>query len=143
MLIIACEGCQRKVKDIEVIIVRNYNIGYYFEDKIDLKNMRHEKAGPLLTSHKVMDYTYACDLDKEKIVDFLRSARRNRLLSWKDEYFPEQYIHDGYIWEIIIYFTDSTFKEIYGDNCYPETWNEMSDAFEALTGSIITNRWGK
>ena len=32
-------------------------------------------------------------------------------------------------------------KEIYGDNIYPKTWNEMSDAFEALTGSIITNRW--
>ena len=52
---------------------------------------------------------------------------------------PDKIIHDGYQWRITIFFDDSTKKEIYGDNAYPKTWNEMAYAFLDLTGYYITN----
>ena len=137
-LALILSGCQkRKPKDIEVIFVRNYFIENYYEDKIDFNNKQHWKAGPINRSQKVEDYIFVCDLEDEKITDFLNAIKEYELLSWEGEYRLTGEYHDGHQWSINIIFSDSTSTGAYGDNNYPETYDEIREALENLTGSII------
>ena len=142
VFVVCIDGCQNKTQDVEMIIIRNYVREIYYEDRVDFLHMIYERAGPLSTSVLAKDnnYIFVCDLCEKKTTEFFRAVKKSRLLFWEDEYLPEHEIYDGLQWEIIIMFTDSTKKVIYGDNSYPDTWNKMAEAFEELTNHIIINR---
>jgi len=138
IFVLILSGCKKnKPPDIEVIVVRNYFFDNQYIDRIDLKNKEYWKAGPIKTSLSEVEYTFVCDLEDNKITDFLRAAQAYGFLSWEEEYLPEGIIYDGHQWGIVIHFSDSTEKGMYGDNSYPETWDEMYKAFKDLTGSVI------
>ena len=138
ILMILLSGCTKLNKnEIEVICVRNGYMQNYYEDKIDIKNKQYLRAGPLKGSETVEHYTFICDLEDDRIADFLSAVKDYGFLSWKEEYLPKGIIHDGHQWGIVIVFSDGTEKGIYGDNRYPDTWDEMSIAYEDLTGHII------
>jgi len=131
-------GCKKdKPPDIEVIDVRNYYFENQYMDRIDFINKEYWIAGPIQSSLSEVEYTFVCDLEDNKITDFLHAVHEYGFLSWEEEYLPEGIIYDGHRWGIVIHFSDSTEKSIYGDNRYPETWDEMSMAFEDLSGSIV------
>ena len=137
MLSASITGCKEKEKNIDIIIVRNYYMSNYTEDKIDLTNKKYWTAGPINNSLDVEEYTFVCDLDEEKISDFLRAAKQNKFLSWEKEYILPGSYHDGHQWSINICFNDLTVQESYGDNDYPDAWDEMLKAFKELTDNYI------
>jgi len=60
------------------------------------------------------------------------------MLSWDEKYVLPQEVFSEYSWSIIINFSDSTEKRSHGayDN-YPDTWDDMYEAFFELTGDIV------
>ena len=131
-------GCKKsEPPDIEVIYVRNYNISYYYEYKIDLKNKQYSKAGPLDRSQNVEDYELVCELEDHKIDEFLCTVSEYKLLFWKELYKLPGEHHDGHQWSIKVIFTDSTSTGTNGDNHYPDTYDEMRIALKNLTGYVI------
>jgi len=133
-------GCQKEnLVDIEVIYVSHQLFENTYINKIDLVNKVYSSTLPINTS-KNNGNEFVCDLDDDKIETFRRNVKEYDFLSWEGEYkWPGEY-YDGHMWSITICFSDSTEKTVYGHMRYPETWNEMSDAFERLTDSYVLGK---
>ena len=138
LLLSGCQSDKQKREkpwEIEVIYIENSYFGNRYIDKIDLVNKEHWIAGPITYSQDE-EYSFVCNLDDGKIASFLHDVEKYKFLLWEEEYSPG-IIHDGHVWSIEVCFSDNTEKVMRGHNQYPETWDEMSIAFEDLTGSIV------
>ncbi|MBN1891748.1 MAG: hypothetical protein JW780_03135 [Clostridiales bacterium] len=82
------------------------------------------------------EFSYDCALSDDNIEAFLEQCGRIGFLEWRDKYI-EPDICDGHQWGITILFKDGSTKEIVGSNAYPDTWNDMAEAFWELTGENI------
>ena len=89
-----------------------------------------------MTNEVTKDNPVIKSLSEEDINEFLSHAEEKGVTNWKKEY-NNIAVEDGHQWGIVIAFTDGSKKEIKGSNAYPETWDAMNDAFEALTGENI------
>ncbi|MDR1674634.1 MAG: leucine-rich repeat domain-containing protein [Oscillospiraceae bacterium] len=78
-------------------------------------------------------YTFGGDLSDEKIAEFRRLANKYGFTSWNDEY-VDPLTAGGHMWTMEITYIDGSVKETYGINEYPDTWENMLDAFLVLTG---------
>lgn len=111
--------------------------------KIDLKNgkvwvyMVHPNYKYRMRNESAANegYYFVKDLESKKIDYFLEECKEYGFEEWENYYAPENGAPmDGLHWFIDIIYSDGTKKEIHGNEAYPETWNEMNDAFEHLTG---------
>jgi len=133
-------------KKINEIYVYHSELGLHSpEYKIDLKNKQfwefvcdwsNKELRIRDSSSENEGFTYVCDLDQEKIDDFIRKSSRYGFTLWDNSYYNNN-IEDGHQWGIIITYFDSSQYKITGSNEYPETWDKMLKAFEDLTGSDI------
>jgi hypothetical protein len=139
------KGVKTYQKPIDVIYIYHEAFGQrYPEYKIDLKNKQfweftsdgYDNFITRDSSAENEGFTFVCSLNEEKIETFILKSSRYGFTKWKNTY-KNKNILDGHQWGITILFSDSTKKEIIGSNKYPETWNEMYDTFESLTGKNI------
>ena len=81
-------------------------------------------------------FTFAGRLSKSKIAAFLAAAEENSFTAWEGEYEPSYFISGDAAWQITITFADGTTRSSSGrtPDGFPEGWNEMREAFKALTG---------
>ena len=75
-------------------------------------------------------------LEDESINAFLLTAQEKGFTEW-EKFYDNDVVDGGHQWGILVSFSDGTEKEIRGSNAYPETWNEICDAFQNLTGENI------
>lgn len=77
-------------------------------------------------------YTLVRDLTEEEISAFLYECQKSNLLSWKESYVNNN-VSSGFMWHIVITFTDGTTKETGGSNKTPSKFDVFYDALHALT----------
>jgi len=131
-------GCRSTENSVHMIIVRNYNEGYYSEYKVDLVEKEYFQAVSIHASDDVEEYTYIDELTDEKIAAFLCEVEKYGMLSWDENYFYPKEMFSEYSWSIIIHYSDSTKKESHGAyGNFPESWDDMFDAFYELTGDFV------
>jgi len=133
-------GCRNTENSITVIIIRNYYFENYSEHKVDFVKKEYLRAVSIHALDDVEEYTYKSELTDEKIAAFLLAVEKYGMLSWKEEYFLPKAIFSDYSWSIIIHYSDSTEKRSLGayEN-YPETWDDIYEAFFELTGDFVFN----
>ena len=149
ILIILClcnTSCQKNdQKPIDIVYVYHEGFGQRFpEYKIDLKNKKfweftsegYENYTARDSSSENEGFTFVCNLEDDKIETFIQDSSKYGFTNWNESY-KDYSIVDGHQWGITIMFSDSTKKEIMGSNEYPETWNDLNDAFETLTGKLL------
>ncbi|MDR0812903.1 MAG: hypothetical protein LBO63_02725 [Oscillospiraceae bacterium] len=135
-------------KDIDTIYVNlREALRYEFDDpayKIDLKNNTYWQIRTYAavtrdewgTEEGDRDFELVSKLKDSKIDEFFNVSARYGFTQWKAEYHNWNVL-DGAGWYMKIIFSDGTVKEMYGVNAYPETWEEMMGAFEALVGEPL------
>jgi hypothetical protein len=78
-------------------------------------------------------FDLVCDLSADKISAFCAEANEMGFTSWNEEYI-DPLLMDGHQWYVEITFLDGSVKRIVGSNDYPDTWDDMGEAFLNLTG---------
>jgi hypothetical protein len=81
-------------------------------------------------------FTFVSNLSDEKIKVFFEQASTYGFTSWEDEY-VEPMLADGHQWRVIITYANDSTKTISGSNKYPDTYNNMREAFKDLTGETV------
>ena len=81
-------------------------------------------------------FTFVSNLSDEKIKVFFEQASTYGFTSWDDEY-VEPMLADGHQWRVIITYANDSTKTISGSNKYPDTYNNMREAFKDLTGETV------
>ena len=115
-----------------------------FDYKVDLKNKEFWEFSkaysvpyvPRDASAPNEGFTFADDLQDDKIKTFLSEAAQAGFVNWAENYPP--HATDSEWWDITVLFSDGTTKEMtMGAGNYPDTWDIMRDAFKNLTGEDI------
>ena len=148
-------GCQdHDQKEIDQVYIYHSGFGQITpEYKIDLKNKAlWAYKSDLMENYQERNresenegFTFVCNLESEKIEDFIEKSIRNGFTKWHG-FYDNPNICDGHQWGIEITYADQTATEISGSNRYPNTWNKMRKAFEELTGEdilIFDSNWLK
>jgi hypothetical protein len=139
------KGVKTYQKPIDVIYVYQSGFGQKFpEYKIDLKNKKfwsfksdgYENYIARNSSTKDEGFTFASNLNEDKIEGFILDSSRYGFTKWKTSY-DNPIILDGLQWGVTILFSDGTKKQIDGSNAFPKTWKPMCSAFAALTGTEV------
>ncbi len=81
-------------------------------------------------------FTPVSELSAEAVSKFRAQCEILNLTDWKEEYYNND-ICDGHQWGMTIRFADGSERQIFGSNEYPDTWDDMREAFEELTGSDV------
>ncbi len=138
-------GVDTDQKTIDAIYIYHEAFGQrYPEYKIDLINKKfweftsdgYENFTARDSSSDNEGFTFVCNLEDDKIETFILDSSRYGFTNWEKSY-KNNNIVDGHQWGITIMFSDSKKKEIIGSNKYPETWNDMYEAFENLTDKNV------
>lgn len=58
---------------------------------------------------------------------FLRDLKDIYMGEWKKSYFPEEFIEDGYQWQISIRYKNEKFLDYNGDNRFPYNFDDLLD----------------
>lgn len=132
--------------EISRIDVRHSSFGRTeceFRIELDEKSFRTFMSVPDFEHYEPRDaeaenegFTYVCALSETDMETFLDQCNRLGFLDWQDKYI-EVGLCDGHQWGITVLFKDGTTKEIIGSNAYPDTWNEMAEAFLKLTDENV------
>ena len=143
LLLLPLMGCGVQKPDIAKIAVLQGGFGDFKDYKIDLEsrqfwafigghNARRDETAP------DEGYELVKDLEQKDIDTFLREASKSGFLNWGDQskYSGSEYVA-GHNWVIFVYYVDGTMDEFGSTANYPETWDRMFDAFEALTGERV------
>jgi hypothetical protein len=138
-----------KTEGIAVVYVRQ-RLGFRGtrEYKIDLarKNLWEHSYGALLGGQKqprnekalFEGFRFAGRLEDEKIAAFRAAATAYGFDTWEGNYEPDgPIIADGTTWLVTIVFADGTRRSSREYDAWPEHWDKMRQAFEALTGMNI------
>ena len=118
-------------------ITRNYKVdlsrrNFWVYEHSPMKG-RNEKA-------PFEGFCFAGRLGKGKIAAFLETADEYGFAGWEGDYDHERDedpMPGGGPWHVTIVFADGATKESTGYFDYPEHWDEMREAFKALTGKDI------
>lgn len=109
-------------ENVENIIQFSLNIGGYFIGfrtyTIDISNSK----AILSVKHfkNVKEYPINKNI-------FLRDLKDIYMGEWKNSYFPEEFIEDGYQWQISIRYKNGKFLDYDGDNRFPYNFDDLLD----------------
>ena len=132
-------------KDIYVIYYCHWDVTIAIEDttayKIDLQNSSFyeitsgaeyskDQWGTALGDS---DFVFVSVLQDGAVDDFFRQVARHGITNWERSY-RDDTISGGSTWYIKILFFDGTTMESSGTNKYPDTWENVMQDFEDLTG---------
>jgi len=81
-----------------------------------------------LVGGKIVDVT---PLSEKVIAKYFDKLFASGILDWQDEYIDPT-VEDGIQWDIEIRFEDSTSREIYGSNKYPDNWKKFIKCVNSL-----------
>ena len=102
--------------------------GSYYNIHMDIADARDPAAPD-------EGFTFVKGLDEKEMDHFLRAAGRHGFSNWaKDgQDYRDKEISPVRDWEIRIVYSDGTEDRLDGCNAYPDSWNDMNNAFKALT----------
>ena len=132
-------------KDIDTIYYCHWAVFRAMGDttayKIDLKNKAfyeitteaENSSDRWGTDDGDVDFVLVSSLQGEDIDTFFRQTARHGFTHWA-RFYQDHTVLDGATWNEKIVFSDGTIKESSGTNKYPETWGDIMQDFEDLTG---------
>ena len=144
MLLVGCEKeDDRTINQVYVVLLSymdtdNHNTDIY---KIDLLNKEFSISEVNLsdggiTSAKDAEYTLVSILGDDEIAKFRKSAKKYSFAKW-EEHYANPSIADGGGWQIMIVFSNGDTLNTSGSNAFPDTWDNMKEAFKVLLGQDI------
>lgn len=87
-----------------------------------------------ISSDDNQGYTTVAALSPERVDAFFRNVTRYGLWDWKPNEADINILGD-YQWGMVITFRSGETQTIYCRNAFPDTWENVREAFETLTGN--------
>lgn len=140
-----CKSEKNYQKEIANIYIRHSSFGTEdTEYKIDIENKEFwQFVGDDMSyefwrdeSDENEGFTFVSQIDEDKIAVFERESARHGFTDWNQSYDNDN-VMDGHQWSIVINYADGTTQNVSGSNAYPDTWDDLREDFQDLTGEDV------